>query len=115
MARFTVELPLIGVQVVPVEDKIYAKVFVGEQPDGVTERVTSVMVMPIKDGHAPEIFAAAEGMHLGQIVRLHVDTARGGKQSVRNEVFHIEPVVQSVKQTLDKQGVTAPVNQGKSA
>lgn len=92
MARFTVELPILGVQRTNVEGKIYAKVFVGEEPDGQTEQISSIMIMPIREEMADEVFASAQSLSLGQMVRLHVETARGGKQSVRNEVFHIEPV-----------------------
>lgn len=92
MARFTVELPIIGVQQTNVDGKVYAKVFVAEQPDGQTEQIASIMTMPIKEEFQAEVFAAAASFQLGETIRLHVDTARGGKQSVRNEVFHVEPL-----------------------
>ncbi len=98
MARFTVELPILGVQRTNVEGKIYAKVFVGEEPDGQTEQISSIMVMPIREDMADEVFASAQNLSLGQLVRLHVETARGRQQSVRNEVCHIEPVRAAVQQ-----------------
>lgn len=95
MARFVMELPILGVQVTKVEEKVYAKVFVGEEPDGVSEQIVSVMSMPILAEYAQEVFAAASTLKLGQMVKLTIETARGGKQSVKNEVVHIEPVQRS--------------------
>lgn len=92
MARFSMDLPILGVQRVNVESKIYAKVFVGEEPDGETEQIASIMSMNIRDEHVAEVFAATASMKLGQIVRIHVETARGGKQTVKNEVLFIEPI-----------------------
>lgn len=94
MARFVMELPILGVQVVKVENNVYAKVFVGEEPDNVTESITSIMTMPIRDECADEVLAATRGLQLGQMVRLHVETERGGKQSTKNVVLHIEPLSQ---------------------
>lgn len=94
MARFTMELPILGVQVTNVEGKVYAKVFVGEDPDGKTETVASIMSMSIREECADEVFAATRNLQLGQMVRLHVETERGGKQSTKNVVLNIEPVHQ---------------------
>lgn len=92
MARFVMELPILGVQVTKVDDKVYAKVFVGEEPDNVTETIASIMTMPIREECADEVFAATRGLQLGQMVRLQIETERGGKQSTKNVVLHIEPV-----------------------
>lgn len=100
MARFQVEHPILAVQVTQVEQKTYAKIFVGEEPNrDAGERIASIMTYPVKEEFAAEVFAASADFKLGDMVRLHVETARGGKQMVRNEVFHIEPV---------NQGKTAP-------
>lgn len=93
MARFQVEHPILAVQVTQVEQKTYAKIFVGEEPDKEAgERIASIMTYPVKEEYAAEVFAASAEFKLGDLVRLHVETARGGKQSMRAEVFHIEPV-----------------------
>ena len=95
MARFQVEHPIIAVQVTQVDKKTYAKVFVGEEPQKENgEAIAAVMNYPIREEHAAEVFAAVQGLKMGDLVRLHVETARGGKQSMRPEVFHLEPVNQ---------------------
>lgn len=95
MARFQVEHPILAVQVTQVEQKTYAKIFVGEEPNrDAGERIASIMTYPVREEFAAEVFAASAEFKLGDMVRLHVETARGGKQSMRAEVFHIEPVNQ---------------------
>lgn len=98
MARFIAEFPVLGVQVVKVESKTYAKIFVGEEPDRVTEQVSAVMAMEIREDMADEVFAAASNFRLGQKVRLHIETQRGGKQSTKNVVLHVEAVEQQPRQ-----------------
>jgi hypothetical protein len=95
MARFVMEGPILGVQVTKVDDKVYAKIFIGEDPDNVTETVSSIMTMPIREECADEVFAATRGLQLGQMVKLHIETERGGKQSTKNVVLHVEPVTAS--------------------
>ncbi|MFT0212903.1 hypothetical protein VQ643_09855 [Pseudomonas sp. F1_0610] len=96
MARLIMEAPILGVQVTKVDDKVYAKVFVGEEPDGITEAVSSIMAMPILEGHADEVFAASKDLELGELCRFHIETSRGGKQTVRNDVYKVEPVNKSL-------------------
>jgi len=114
MARFKMELPILGVQMTNVEGKIYCKVFVGEEPDGKTEQISSVMTMPVREEYAAEVFAAAANFELGQMVRLDIETERGGKQSTKNVVLHIEAVTpqraQGPQPTVKAGETPKPVN-----
>ncbi|THG82153.1 hypothetical protein E5198_10325 [Pseudomonas sp. A-1] len=114
MARFTMELPILGVQVTKVDDKVYAKVFVGEEPDNQTETIASIMTMPIREECADEVFAATRALQLGQMVRLHVETERGGKQSTKNVVLHIEPVQHRPVQPNQPGQVSKPAEPAKA-
>lgn len=107
MARFKMELPILGVQMTNVEGKIYAKVFVGEEPDGQTEQISSIMTMPIREEYAAEVFAASAAFKLGQMVRLDIETERGGKQTTKNVVLHIEAVEPQRSQVLQQPGKPA--------
>lgn len=95
MARFVMEARIISVQRTKIEDKIYAKVFVAEEPDGQTEQIASIMTMELSGQVADEVFAAAANLRMGQLVKLDIETERGGKQSTKNVVLHIAPIQQT--------------------
>jgi len=90
-----------------VEGKIYAKVFVGEEPDGQSEQISSIMTMPIREEYAAEVFAASAAFTLGQMVRLDIETVRGGKQTTKNVVLHIEAIEPQRSQPLHQPGKPA--------
>lgn len=92
MARFVMETKIVSVQRIKIEDKVYPKIFVCEDADGESEAVTAVMTMGIRDEFVDEVFAAAVGLKLGDLVRLTVETERGSKQTTKNTVLHLEPV-----------------------
>lgn len=107
MARFKMEVPLLSVQMTNVEGKIYAKVFIGEEPDGQTEQISSITTMSIREEYAAEVFAASAAFKLGQMVRLDIETERGGKQTTKNVVLHIE-AVEPQRPQLHQQPVKSP-------
>lgn len=91
MARFQMEARILSVQLTEIDEKIYSKVFVAEDADGKTEQISSVMTMDIRAEVAHEVFAASAGLRFGQLVKLDVETERGGKQATKNVVLHISP------------------------
>lgn len=92
MARMTMEAPILGTQFIEVNGVAYGKVFIGEEPDGKTEHIASVQQMSIKAEVAREVFESGQQFKLGEVVKLTIETDRGGKQTVKNEVIHIEAI-----------------------
>lgn len=92
MAKMTMEARILGAQYITVEEKVYAKVFIGDEPDGVTEHICSVQVMNIKEGVEREVFEACANFKIGQMCRFSIETDRGGKQAVKNQVTHVEAI-----------------------
>ncbi|PWU29118.1 hypothetical protein DK254_13210 [Pseudomonas sp. RW407] len=98
MARMTMEAPILGTQYIEVNGVSYGKVFIGEEPDGKSEHIASVQQMNIKSEVAREVFESGQQFKLGQVVRFTIETDRGGKQSVKNEVVHIAALEQPQRQ-----------------
>lgn len=78
MARMTMEAPILGTQFIEVNGVAYAKVFIGEEPDGKTEHIASVQQMNIKAEVAREVFESGQQFKLGQVVQFTIETDRGG-------------------------------------
>ncbi|MOA58176.1 hypothetical protein D3C78_1825180 [compost metagenome] len=65
------------------------------------------MTMPIREECAAEVFAASAAFTLGQMVRLDIETERGGKQTTKNVVLHIESIEPQRSQPLHQPGKPA--------
>lgn len=111
MARMTMEAPILGTQYIEVNGVAYGKVFIGEEPDGKTEHIASVQQMNIKSEVAREVFESGQQFKLGQVVQFTIETDRGGKQSVKNEVIHIAAVGAQRTQQPQTQQASKPAGE----
>lgn len=82
---------LLSVQKTVVDRSIYGKVFIGLQPNGETEAVSSVMQLGIREDKADEVLRHTldNGIKLGELVNVSVDIVRGGQNSIKQVVTAI--------------------------
>lgn len=92
MARTTFDSAIVSIEKVQFNDVHLLKLFVGDEPDGERDGVSSLLSMRVHEDVLDEVWNVCKGLSLGDPIRVTAEIDRGKDNAGKFIVLHVEPI-----------------------